>query len=123
MSVLILVNSDGRGYAALATVAGFACLVLLTAWGSKMAADGIGDEARNRTWDAQRLTSIGPWQMTCGKLAGATAFAWYGGGLCLLVFIAAGVGQLPAPVLQAGTGVTRCHPSILEWTLLHYLDE
>ena len=113
VSMLILVNSDGRGYAALATVAGFACLVLLTAWGSKMAADGIGDEARNRTWDAQRLTSIGPWQMTWGKLAGATAFAWYGGGLCLLVFIAAGVGQLPAPVLRlAGlivAGSVLCH--------------
>jgi len=113
VSALILVNSDGSGHAALATVAGFAGLVLLTAWGSKMAADGIGDEARNRTWDAQRLTSIGPWQMTWGKLAGATAFAWYGGGLCLLVFIAAGVGQLPAPVLRlAGlivAGSVLCH--------------
>ncbi len=113
VSVLILVNSDGNGYPALATVAGFACVVLLTAWGSKMAADGIGDEARNRTWDAQRLTSIGPWQMTYGKLAGATAFAWYGGGLCVLVFIAAGVGQLPAPVFRlAGlivAGSVLCH--------------
>jgi hypothetical protein len=113
VSALILVNSDGRGYGALATVAGFASLLLLAAWGSKLAADGIGDEARNRTWDAQRLTSIGPWQMTCGKLAGATAFAWYGGGLCLLVFIAAGVGQLSAPVLRlAGlivAGSVLCH--------------
>jgi len=51
--------------------------------------------------------------MTCGKLAGATAFAWYGGGLCLLVFIAAGVGQLPMPVLRlAGlivAGSVLCH--------------
>jgi len=34
VSMLILVNSNGRGHTALATVAGFACLVLLTAWGS-----------------------------------------------------------------------------------------
>jgi len=113
VGALILANSDGNGYPVLAAVAGFASLVLLAAWGSKMAADGIGDEARNRTWDAQRLTSIGPWQMTFGKLAGATAFAWYGGGLCLLVFIVAGVGQLPAPVLRlAGlivAGSVLCH--------------
>ena len=113
VGALILANSDSNGYRVLATVAGYASLLLLAALGSKMAADGIGDEARNRTWDAQRLTSIGPWQMTYGKLAGATAFAWYGGGLCLLVFIAAGVGQLPMPVLRlAGlivAGSVLCH--------------
>lgn len=113
VGALILANSDSNGYRVLATVAGYASLLLLTALGSKMAADGIGDEARNRTWDAQRLTSIGPWQMTYGKLAGATAFAWYGGGLCLLVFVVAGAGQLPGPVLRlAGlivAGSVLCH--------------
>lgn len=98
--VLILANSDGNGYPVLATVAGFASLLLLAAWGSKLAADGIGDEARGRTWDAQRLTSIGPWQMTYGKLVGATAFAWYGGGMCLVLFVAAGMGRLDGPVLK-----------------------
>ncbi len=122
VSALILANSDGGGYRALATVAGFASLLLLAVWGSKMAADGIGDEARNRTWDAQRLTSIGPWQMTYGKLAGATAFAWYGGGLCLLVFMVAGVGRLPAPVLRlAGlivAGSILCHAVVFTGSLM-----
>jgi hypothetical protein len=92
-------------------VAGAASVLLLAAFGSKLAADSVGDEARNRTWDAQRLTSLGPWQMTLGKLFGATAFAWYAGGLCLAVFLVAGAQWLPtlklAAVIVAGS--ILCH--------------
>lgn len=95
----------------LAAVAGAASALLLAAFGSKLAADGVGDEARNRTWDAQRLTSLGPWQMTLGKLFGATAFVWYAGGLCLAVFILAGAQWLPtlklAGLIVAGS--VLCH--------------
>ena len=109
--VCALILSNAHSPEPLAAVAGAAAALLLTAFGSKLAADSVGDEARNRTWDAQRLTSLGPWQMTLGKLFGATAFAWYAGGLCLAVFLIAGAQWLPtlklAGVIVAGS--ILCH--------------
>ncbi|MBN1960738.1 MAG: hypothetical protein JW841_07305 [Deltaproteobacteria bacterium] len=56
-------------------------------WGARLASESIFAEVRERTWDAQRLSSISPWTMTWGKLFGSTAYAWYGGVFCLAVFI------------------------------------
>jgi hypothetical protein len=62
-------------------------------WGTKNAAAAIGDEQRDHTWDQQRMSALSPWEMTWGKLFGATLFNWYGGALCLLVLL---VAELPA---------------------------
>lgn len=62
-------------------------------WGTKNAAASIGDEQRDHTWDQQRMSALSPWEMTWGKLFGATLFNWYGGALCLLVLL---VAELPA---------------------------
>ena len=48
----------------------------------------VMEEARDRTWDAQRMSAIGPWAMTWGKLLGAPAFAWYGGLILMLIYLA-----------------------------------
>lgn len=58
-------------------------VLVLHLWGARNAADAVTEEVRDRTWDWQRLSSLGPWQMTWGKLFGATAFAWYAGAWCL----------------------------------------
>ena len=87
----------------LAIAAAVGAVVLLPLWGARLAMESVTEEARDRTWDAQRLSSIGPWQMTWGKLLGATAFVWYGGAICLLLFIFAGVGQLYIPVLKTAS--------------------
>ncbi len=63
---------------------GFGLLAVL--WGSRLAANSIIDEMADKTWDWQRLSTLGPWTMTWGKLFGATVFAWYGGLICLAVF-------------------------------------
>lgn len=77
-----------------AAFAGFAAMVLL--WGTQLAGASVVEEARDRTWDAQRMSAIGPWTMTWGKLLGAPAFAWYGGLILLLVFLTTGNhGRLP----------------------------
>ena len=71
-------------------------IVLVIFWGSRQASASVSEEVRERTWDWQRLSSLTPWQMTWGKLLGATAFTWYGGLLCIAtLFIASG--GMPAP--------------------------
>ena len=87
----------------LAVTAVWGAVALLPLWGAKLAMGSVTEEARDRTWDAQRLSSIGPWQMTWGKLLGATAFVWYGGVICILLFVFAGVGKLQISVLKTAS--------------------
>ena len=70
----------------LTALGGFGLLTIL--WGTRLAANSIIDEMIDKTWDWQRLSTLTPWEMTWGKLFGATAFAWYGGLVCLAVFLA-----------------------------------
>jgi len=52
-------------------------------WGTRSAALSVVAEIRERTWDSQKLSAIGPFSMVWGKLLGATAHNWFGGLLCL----------------------------------------
>ncbi len=52
-------------------------------WGTRSAALSVVAEIRERTWDSQKLSSIGPWAMMWGKLLGATSANWFGALLCL----------------------------------------
>ncbi|MBF0256849.1 MAG: hypothetical protein HQL47_10425 [Gammaproteobacteria bacterium] len=52
-------------------------------WGTKQATGAVFEEVAGRTWDWQRMSGLNPWAMTWGKLFGSTAFAWYGGLICL----------------------------------------
>ena len=58
-------------------------------WGTRRAAASLADEVRGRTWDGQRMSALGTWAMTWGKLFGGTIYIWYGGLICLAVFVAA----------------------------------
>ncbi len=80
-----------------ATFAGGLCGV----WGARAAADSVPEEVRLRTWDAQRMSAIDPWAMAWGKLFGATAFAWYGGLICLAVL----AGAAPAGWAHSGAKI------------------
>ena len=63
--------------------------VLVWGMGTFAAGASVTDEMTDRTWDQQRMSAMRPWAMTWGKLGGASAFAWYGGALCLLVAVPA----------------------------------
>ena len=76
--------------------AGYGALVLL--WGTLRASLSVLGEAQERTWDTQRMSAIGPWAMTWGKLLGAPSFTWYGGSMLLALFVAAGWSSLQMPV-------------------------
>ena len=75
-------------------------------WGARLAANSVLDEARDHTWDIQRMSALSPWAMTWGKLAGATSMAWYGGGWCLAVYLASGQGDDLRPRLATAALAT-----------------
>jgi hypothetical protein len=58
---------------------------IVVIWGTRNAATAVVGEIRDRTWDMQLLSSIGPGAMTWGKLLGSTIYNWFGGAICLAV--------------------------------------
>lgn len=95
--LIVAATNDVLQHIATASAFGYVVIVLL--WGSKLAGASVIEEARDRTWDAQRMSSITPWGMTWGKLLGAPAFAWYSGIILLIIFIFAGA-WVHIPVLR-----------------------
>ncbi|WAR43139.1 ABC transporter permease [Methylomonas rapida] len=61
-------------------------MLITLLWGARQTIDSIVEEYRERTWDTQRLSALGPWDMSWGKLFGSTVMVWYAGALCLLVY-------------------------------------
>lgn len=72
--------------AAIAKAAIAIYFILTLLWGTRSAGDAVSGEIKDRTWDAQRMSSIDPWPMTWGKLFGSTVYSWYGGAFCLVVY-------------------------------------
>lgn len=88
---LIFLGAHGvGGWPAVDRAALGALIALLIIWGTRQAASAVSDEIRAGTWDAQRMSALGPWTMAWGKLFGATAYTWYGAALCAAVMLAAG---------------------------------
>ena len=80
-------------------------IVIVHLWGTYKASEAVTDEARDRTWDWQRLSALDPWRMTWGKLAGATALSWYGAFLCVVAMAIAVLGgheRRELPILVCG---------------------
>lgn len=88
----IAINS---GWSHLGSAASMLFIGIVWLWGTKNAAAAIGDEWREHTWDQQRMSALSPWEMTWGKLFGATLYNWYGGALCLLVLLLSDLPQDP----------------------------
>jgi|TARA_R110002126_G_scaffold13118_7_gene57150 hypothetical protein len=55
------------------------CFVVLCLFGTYEAAKTLSSEIKGNTWDFQKMSAIGPWQLAIGKLFGATSYAWYFG--------------------------------------------
>ncbi len=95
----------------LAGTASWLFYALVAFWGTRRAADAVAEEVAGGTWDAQRMSALGAWSMTWGKLFGGTVFVWYCAALCLAVYAYAawpGVsfGQLLFELaIRVGTGL------------------
>ena len=79
--------SGGKDYRP-AAVAETLYYLIVVLWGARNAALSVVGEIRDRTWDLQRLSSIGPEAMTWGKLFGSTIYNWFGGAICLAIMLA-----------------------------------
>ena len=80
--------------AMLPSLALFGFVLIAVFWGARQAAAAVIEEARERTWDIQRMSSMDPWTMTWGKLLGSTSMAWYGGAICLVIYLGNRFGKL-----------------------------
>jgi hypothetical protein len=101
-------------------------VALAAGWGSVRVVSSINDEVTERTWDQQRLSALTPWGMAWGKLLGSTAYAWYGGLLCVLVAL---VSAAPVPdfwsrsvwLMTGMVGTVALHAWLMA-SRLHTLD-
>ena len=74
---LPLALSDPDQRAARLGITALAGLWMVTVvYGGTLAGRSLSEEARQNTWDWQRLSALSPWQMAWGKLLGATVPAW-----------------------------------------------
>ncbi|HEY8948775.1 MAG TPA: hypothetical protein VIM56_07810 [Rhizomicrobium sp.] len=64
--------------------------LIVVVWGARSAGLSIVGEIRDHTWDLQRLSSIGAFEMVSGKLFGSTIYNWFGGAICLVVMLVYG---------------------------------
>lgn len=75
----VLVLAGERAVTMLGGAGGFVFVLAAMIWGSRTAGGAVAEEVRQRTWDFQRLSALTPWEMTWGKLFGATSLAWVAG--------------------------------------------
>ncbi len=76
VSLLALAGVRDKGVTALSGTAEFLFAVVVFFWGGRLASDAVLQEISDRTWDNQRMSALGPWAMSWGKLFGAPICAW-----------------------------------------------
>jgi hypothetical protein len=119
--VLAYVLGRREGVETAAFVALGLFVAMSTLWGSQLAANSIVDEFRDKTWDTQRMSSLGPWTLAWGKLAGANVFTWYGGAICIGAFVVFGaLGDLDRLPIAA-TALLACGVAVLTHSLSMFL--
>lgn len=92
----VLLNESNDQLVEILTWTAATLLGLFTVWGASRAFNSIDEEIKERTWDFQKMSPMSAWSMTWGKLLGSTIYAWYGAGICLVVFVLSGL-QLSTP--------------------------
>ncbi len=88
-SLLLVWLLTAHSHAALRLAAEWIYYLLVLLWGTRRAGDLVAEEIAGGTWDSQRISALGAWQMSWGKLLGGTSYIWYCAGLALAVDIAA----------------------------------
>jgi hypothetical protein len=84
---LILSVSNGDGLKDIHNFASVGFVVVCILWGMKNAGDSVIDEYNEKTWDWQKMSITGSWRLTWGKLIGSTIYNWYGGIICMVIYL------------------------------------
>lgn len=79
------------------TTAMYTYYLVVFLWGNFEAAATISSEGKNNTWDFQRMSSIGPWELSMGKLFGSVSYVWYFGITLLLIIFVSDVMRVSNP--------------------------
>lgn len=82
-TLLFLVYLTNQSTEDIARICHIGIFLILVLWGSKVVFDNILNEYNERTWDWQRTSALTPSQLLVGKLFGAPVYNWYGGLICL----------------------------------------
>ncbi|MGH7003614.1 MAG: hypothetical protein ACREIP_06670, partial [Alphaproteobacteria bacterium] len=89
-----------------AYVARWLAIAILILWAGRQAAGAVVREIHNRTWDAQRLSTLHPWTMAWGKLFGTTSLAWTMALIALVAYaITAAFGRAPTAIAYTVAGI------------------
>ncbi|MEJ2479805.1 MAG: hypothetical protein P8Y78_06425 [Acidihalobacter sp.] len=86
----------GDAWQPVGSLAATAFVLLTVLWGGRRVHFDVLQEVEGQTWDSQRMSALGAWRLTWGKLLGAPVYSWYGGLLCLGVYAVVTFGRLPA---------------------------
>jgi hypothetical protein len=115
LALAYLAGGDSR--TTVGSIARLSFFVLVILWGGRLAADSVVQEINERTWDAQRMSALGPWSMSWGKLFGAPSAAWIGGLVALgVMMLSLGGGTLIVVAQLILVGVL-CHATALTMSL------
>ncbi len=85
--VVALLVAIGSAAGTVHSTAWGALSLTVLVWGTSAANASIREEITGRTWNQQRMSRLTPWQLTWGKLFGATSYVWYVTLLCALVVV------------------------------------
>ena len=80
-----LINGQYFGQS-LATACAIIFLVVMLLWGSREVSDSLMDEMQEKTWDFQRMSSMGAWPMVWGKIVGASFYISLSALIALLAY-------------------------------------
>jgi hypothetical protein len=85
--MLLIWLISGHSLTIVAESAEWFYLLVVLLWGTRRAADLVAEETAGGTWDSQRMSALGAWQMTWGKFVGGISYVWYAAGIAFIVHV------------------------------------
>lgn|GEM_PF-2248316 len=84
--IFYLVNGQflGKG---LAIACAIVFLVVMLLWGTREVSDSLMDEMVEKTWDFQRMSSMGAWSMVWGKILGSSFYVILSALIALIAYM------------------------------------